>query len=245
METYIKETQKYLDYITREEFEYDIHISLCHQYVYVETPKVGCSTIKDTLQRIELDYPEMLRDDFEDIHRRDTSPLLSPSQTCAFERIIQSPSYFVFCFVRNPYERLLSAYLDKIVNGMPGKRSILTAMGDDPENLNKEIPFREFVDVVTGLEISKMDPHWRIQYYQTFQDVISYDYIGRMENFTNDCKYVFGRVTNNYEKYYRNEVRHATNSSGLLNKYYNSSIQKKVFKKYEIDFEYFGYDKSI
>lgn len=161
MESYLKEIQKYLKYIKREEFEYDINISLKHKYVYVETAKVGCSTIKDTLQRMELDYPELIRDDFEDIHHRNKSPLLSPSQTCGLDRILNNSNYFVFCFIRNPYVRLLSVYLDKIVKGYPQKRFILTAMGEDPSNFSKEISFLEFVDVVCEQEVHQMNPHWK------------------------------------------------------------------------------------
>ena len=245
MEAYIQETQKYLTYIKREEFEYDIHISLGHRYVYVETPKAGCSTIKDTLHRIELDYPEMARDDFEDIHRRDASPLLHPSQTYGFDRIINNTDYFVFCFVRNPFERLLSAYLDKIIKGMPGKRSILIAMGKDPGNLKEEISFEQFVDVVCDLDVSDMDPHWRIQYHQTFQDTINYDFVGRMENFSNDCKTAFGRITPDYMRYLRSEKRHATNSSERIGNYYNRKILNKVYDKYKLDFECFGYSKHL
>lgn len=242
MEKYLKKIQKHLKHISRDEFEYDIHISLRYKYIYVETPKVGCSTIKDTLQRIELDYPELIRDDFEDIHRRGFSPLLCPSQTCDFDRLLQNPEYFSFCFVRNPYTRLLSGYLDKIVKSKSHKKNILVALDKDPEDLSKEITFQEFVDVVCDLSVSQMDPHWRMQYYQTFQDSINYDFIGRMENFENDCVKVFSRIKNNYSDYYRPEIRHATNSEDFLKKYYTTSIQKKVFDKFEIDFEHFNYD---
>ena len=177
MGNYKNEIRKYLKYATRFNFEYTINISLQHKYVYVETPKVGCSTIKDTLQRMELNFPDLVREDANDIHDRKYSPLLSPSQTCGFDRLLSNSDYFIFCFVRNPYTRLLSAYLDKIVNGSPHKKSILIAMGEDPSNLDKEITFSEFVDVVCDLPIIDMDVHWRPQYYQTFNDLINFDFI--------------------------------------------------------------------
>ena len=245
MGKYLKEIQKYLIYIKREEFEYDINISLKHKYVYVETAKVGCSTIKDTLQRMELDYPEFVRDDFEDIHLREFSPLLSPSQTCGFDRILKETDFLVFCFVRNPYTRLLSAYLDKIVTGSWQKRSILMAMGENSSKPSKEISFHEFVDVICKQNISQMDPHWRTQYYQTYQDSINYDFIGRLENFRKDCDYVFSKIRDDYVNYYRSEIRHSTNSAKLLSKYYSDEIKEQVFDKYKIDFEYFGYDKNL
>ncbi|MCP3899602.1 MAG: sulfotransferase family protein, partial [Desulfobacteraceae bacterium] len=225
-------------------FEYAINISLKHKYIYVETPKVGCSTIKDTLQRMELDYPELVRDSIEEIHLREYSPLLRPSQTCGLDRLLLDPDYFVFCFARNPYTRLLSAYLDKIVKNADQKRNILIAMGEDPSELSKEISFKEFVDTVCEQSVSQMNPHWRVQYYQTIQDKINYDFIGRMENFENDCTYVFSKIRRDYADYYRSELRHSTNSAELLNQFYDGNLKEKVFNKYKIDFEYFGYSKN-
>jgi hypothetical protein len=241
---YLNDIKKHLKYIKPAEFEYDIHVSLKYRYVYVETPKAGCSTIKDTLQRIELDYPDLVREDLDDIHKRALSPLIKPAQTCNFDRILNNPDYFVFCFVRDPYTRLLSAYLDKIVRGFPQKVGILAAMGEDPGQLSKEITFDEFVDVVCKQDISEMDPHWRIQYYQTFQDTIKYDFIGKLENFVNDSAVVFSKITKEYEKYFRVEQRHATSSNDLMRDYYNEKIINKVNAKYKIDFENFGYEEK-
>lgn len=242
---YLTVISKYLKYVTREEFDYDINISLKNKYIYVETPKVGCSTIKDTLQRMEIEYPEFVRENFEDIHYRDMSPLLKPSQTLCFDRMLNNPEFFVFCFARNPYTRLLSSYLDKIVRGRPHKRSILVAMGLDSSDLSINITFREFVDVVCNMDISHMDPHWRIQYYQTFQDQINYDFIGKFESFQRDCAYVFNKLNVNYNEYFHSELRHATNSSMLLNKYYDKELRSKVFQKYLVDFEFFNYAEEL
>lgn len=245
MDNYKKSISKYLQYVNYEDFEYSINISLKYKYIYVETPKVACSTIKDTLQRMELDYPELVRNDTNDLHLRDRSPLLSPSQTCGFERLLNNPDYFVYCFVRNPYARLLSAYLEKIVNSKHAKRDILIAMGKDPKDIFRDITFREFVDTVCSQSVYQMNLHWRVQYYQTFQDSIEYKFIGKLERFENDIAHVFSKIRRDYADYYRPEIRHATNSDKLLNKYYSDDLQEKVFNKYKIDFEYFGYSESF
>jgi len=245
MEKYKQEIQKYVKYIGESNFEYSVNISLMNKYIYVETPKVGCSTIKNVLQRMELNYPDLVRDDFEDIHDRHYSPLISPSQTCGFDRLLHDPNFFVFSFARNPYTRLLSAYLDKIKNNRPPKKSILSAMGQSPDNIEKQIPFNEFIDVICNLDIAYMNPHWRIQYYQTMQDSIDYDFVGRMENFQEDYIYVFNKINKNYSDYYSPEIRHATNSHKLLQEYFDDKLTEKVYEKYKIDFTHFGYDKNL
>jgi hypothetical protein len=244
LEKYVKEIQKHLKYIGRNEFEYDINVSLKNRFIYVETPKVGCSTIKDILQRIELGYPELEREDLLDIHDRNYSPLLTPSQTCGLDRLINNPDYFVFCFVRNPYTRLLSVYLDKISRGFPQKKIILKALGKNPDSLSTEVTFRDFVNIVCDQDVPEMDPHWRVQYYQTFQDTITYDFVGKLESFSKDLEFVLGRITKDFGKYMRSELRHATNSGKLVKNFYTNDIKNKVYKKYKIDFEYFNYNKD-
>jgi hypothetical protein len=242
MYTYEQEIQKYLQHMSRDHFEYAINISLKNRYVYIETPKVGCSTIKDTLQRMELDYPDLRRSDFEMIHDRRFSPLLQPAQTWGLDRLLNNEAFFVFCFVRNPYTRLLSAYLDKIVKGLPPKSNILVAMGDQPGNLNRTISFEEFVDAVCGQTFDEMQYHWKPQYDQTLQEHIKYDFIGRMETFEEDCSHVLSRIRRDYTKYYRAERRHATNAVNQVEIYYTDRLRQKVFEKYKMDFEHFDYE---
>jgi len=245
MRAYKDEIRKYTEQIGEKNFEYSVNISLMFKYIYVETPKAGCSSIKNILQRMELGYPELVRDDFEDIHDRKYSPLLAPSQTCGFERLLNNPDYFTFCFVRNPYTRLLSAYLDKIAKNLPPKKNILLAMGKSPDDLRAEVSFEEFVGTISNYGVAKMNPHWRTQYYQTIQHAINYDFVGRMENFHNDCIYVLSKINKNYGRYYQKEIRHATDSGRQLRQYYTEKLIDKVYEVYEIDFEHFGYSAEL
>ena len=244
IEKYRKEISKFLKHVEYPNFEYAVNISLKYKYIYVETPKAGCSTIKDTLQRMELDYPELIRENFEDIHVREYSPLIRPAQTCGFERLLSDNDFFVFCFVRDPYTRLLSAYLDKIVKHKKLRKDILISLGYDSSDPNRNVSFREFVDVVCEQSVLQMNPHWRVQYYQTFQDNINYDFIGKIENFNEDCTNVFSRIRKDYANFYRSELRHATKSTNLFRQFYDNDLKEKVYNKYEIDFDHFGYKKT-
>ena len=77
---FVTTTDKYCKYVNPDNFNYSINISLKYSYIYVETPKVACSSIKSTLQKMELGDPQFSREDFEDLHKRDFSPLLRPQQ---------------------------------------------------------------------------------------------------------------------------------------------------------------------
>src|SRR5579862_1067334 len=158
---------------------YGTNISLQYNYIFVETPKCGCTAIKAALQRLELRDPDFARENLEDIHVRESSPLLNPRQVGSFRKLINRPEIFKFCFVRHPFTRLLSCYLDKIQRNRPQKAAILRQVGFPEDRLDTVLTFDQFVRAVVEQPISLMDPHWRVQYYQTMQVGIKYDFIGR------------------------------------------------------------------
>lgn len=242
---------KYCKYIPFENFNYFINISLLNKYIYVETPKVACSTIKLTLHRLEIENPK-LEKNFRNIHSREYSPLLKPTQVGNFEQLLKSKKYTKFCFVRNPYTRLLSAYLDKIDSReedvwIRHRENYFKACGTKPKTekeLMRDIPFEQFVKNISTHTIKQMDPHWRPQYYQTLQEHIEYDLIGKFENIDNDLpkvlKEIFGRK---YKKYITEITKHKTNANSKVDQYYTDEIKDMVYETYKKDFEYFGYPK--
>lgn len=239
------QAKKYSIHTQISTFNYSINISLQHNYLYTETPKGACSTIKTTLQKMELNDPTLYRDEFEDIHDRNFSPLLAPSQIGNLEPFFEGSRLFKFCFSRNPFTRLLSAYMDKIVTNKPEKKPILQALGKDVSNLDQDVSFEEFVNIVCNQDIINMNPHWRTQYYQTFQENIDYDFVGKVENLDNDLSTVLSIITPHYQPFLSNERRHATGSKDLLNNYYTPQLIKQVQEKFEKDFDYFDYNYEL
>ncbi|MEM7591978.1 MAG: sulfotransferase family 2 domain-containing protein [Cyanobacteria bacterium P01_A01_bin.83] len=240
-----REVAKYCQYIRPGMFEYAINISHKYNYLYVETPKAGCSSIKMTLQRMELDLPDFYREDFEDIHNRNFSPLLKASQVGSFDRFINRPNLFKFCFARNPYIRLLSAYLEKIKLNKPQKKDILQHLGKNIRQLNIKISFDEFIRVIYEQPIANLNDHWNIQYYQTCQNSIKYNFIGKVENFDRDFEFVLNTVNKDYQKYVLKEQRHASGADKLLQTYYTPALIDLVRKKFALDFEHFGYSSDF
>lgn len=245
MEIFEKEVSHYCDHATVWEFDYNVHISKRYQYLYTETPKAACSTIKLILQRMELDSPGLFHTNIEDIHNRKCSPLLMPSHFRPFDAFVARSDIFKFCFVRNPYSRLLSAYLNKIKGNRPEKLDVLIHLNSNYPDLEQEISFPAFIDIIRNQTPREMNTHWRPQYYQTFQNQISYDFVGRLENFDADLSYVLSKFRPNYAEFISNELRHATGADDLLNEYYTPELGKIVREIYEVDFESFGYDTRL
>jgi hypothetical protein len=218
-----------------------MHISLKNNFVYAATAKCGCSTIKKTLIRLELEDDALEFFDPEDIHRREFSPFLTPLQIPNISKFLSNGNTFRFCFSRHPFERILSAYLDKIVRNKPEKAQIMAQLGKEP-NSTEQITFAAFVDAVVDQPVEKMDPHWRTQYHQTFQDKISYDFIGRVERLETDLLIVGEKLGVDIGAYYSEETRHMTNARNYIGDFFTTDIRRKVAVKYAIDFEYFAYD---
>lgn len=229
---------------TIQELNYAVNISLKNKYIYVETPKVACSTIKLTLQRTELEDENFIRRNFEDIHNRSYSPLLSLQQIPDFDQLLQNDNYYRFCFVRNPYTRLLSSYLDKIKSIGSNQRTKLISKSKVVNEVSeKDITFEEFVSLIEKQKPFVMDNHWRQQYYCTYQDSISYDFIGRFESYNEDFDIILDKL--GASKYYKRESRHQTGSSDLLKNYYTEDLLERVYDLYKIDFDKFGYSSSF
>ncbi|MCY3770096.1 MAG: sulfotransferase family protein [Gammaproteobacteria bacterium] len=242
-EKFKSDISDYTRYLDAEEFDYTVNISLRYRYIYVENAKAACSTIKLILQRMELDDPDYRADHLVDMHTRVFSPLIRPAQVGRFSEFIRRKGVVCFCFVRNPYARVLSAYLDKIVNNMPAKKEILALLDGDRENLQRDVSFGEFVDAISRQSVSEMNPHWRVQYYQTFQEQIRYDFIGRCENLEEDLRSILEKINPQYEKYWGRESRHATHARSLLHKFYGKETESMVYNLYKQDFEAFGYSR--
>ena len=104
--------------ITWIEINQNFQISLLYKFLYVETAKVACSTIKSRL------YPYILNGLLppKEVHPGVFgSPFARPFQLPSDfnKRIISGDDFFRFTFVREPVERVLSAYLDKISRKTP------------------------------------------------------------------------------------------------------------------------------
>lgn len=159
-----------LDDFTYQNVNSLIHISLKNKFVYFEIPKNACTSIKHMLQSLEFDLPINNSVEFNDVHNRFLSPLLEPLQVPSFKTILNDPNFFVFTVFRHPVERLVSCFLDRVVNNGIWKSDIRECIG---ESEKYEIVFDDFIYWISNMQISDMDAHYKPQASLSFINKIN------------------------------------------------------------------------
>lgn len=225
----------------RRHLEHVVHASRRHRFLYVANPKVGCSSIIWTLRRFESGDPNAVPDRVGDIHDRAGSPLLRFSDLDAPDAL-EGPGLLRFTFVRNPFDRLMSCYLQKIVRETPERATLLELLDRPPRDTGR-IDFDEFVGAVAEQPPEAMDPHWRIQSRQTLQDLIDYDFIGRFEHFDRDLAELGRRISPGFDAFIHAERRQATGAKPTER--ISPATAATIRRVYAEDFERFSYPEEV
>lgn len=164
-----------------------------HRYGFIYCPisKVACSTLKSWFlettgceygsaswpERLHLYLNERSMTDMEDLNK----------------------GYFRFVFVRNPWSRLVSGYVQKFLGrwdveespSRPIVEAIYRARGQHPDH-EQSITFREFVDYIAAQEPMQLDEHWRPQHL--FLGGLTFDFVGRLERLQADFDFIVSKL---------------------------------------------------
>ena len=243
------EQKLFYKYRSQRDFQNHTHISFKNRYVYFGVAKAANSTIKYYLQSLEyINSPHQVKN----VHHKGFSPLLSPFQLDKQELSLAlfSDKYKRFTLVRNPFERLLSCFLDRVQDTKSASYKLLqNQMAVDP----LDISFNEFVEFVGSQEIKKMDCHWRPQSYEIYNDIITYDDILRFEDLPENIRFLQGLTNQGLsnsiaEKILSENINMSPSNTFAFSKvseYYNNHIKDMVRKIYAEDFHAFDYDLEI
>jgi len=137
--------------------------------------------------------------------------------------------YFRFAFVRNPWDRLVSCWLDKVVK--------LNHYQFSEEKLAKMQDFKNFVDHVAQIDIQTCnDPHIRLQ--ATMIDLNHVDFVGRFERFEADFLKVLDVLGIGEIEIPK---KNASQNRKTYHEYYNEATKQKVAEIYKKDIQIFSY----
>lgn len=195
------------------------------RYAYVMVPKSANTTIKTTLWNAEVvanGYPYPPPDRHPELHMHPEAPFTSAESKWEFP--IQKHVH-TFTVVRNPFLRALSGYRDK------GHR-----LGDN-------LTFREFLQIVSEQDPSKINHHFAPQSIITAADQLKYDSIIYLESLDNQLAQLlavlFNRplpIINGYN---------STNSKSFISEQIDEYCVELIRDYYAEDFSTFGYDTNL
>lgn len=238
----VADHRKYFDY-HRGRVDYLTHLSPKHRCVFVEVPKAGCSVVKRILQYSEVDGEGI--DPEASVHNRSLSPLKAPlADDFDLDDVFGEPSsWFRFSFVRNPYSRALSCYLEKIAGEQWLRDKRLPALGFDPHD---DVSFADFLRRVAQQEPPEMDIHWAPQHALLGLDRVRYGFLGRFECFHSDLQRLTGTLgLNTPEELLHRRTAHVTGAGARLAEFYDAETTDLVQQIYALDFERLGYGLDL
>lgn len=147
-------------------------------------------------------------------------------------------SYFKFGLVRNPYDKLVSAYEYKRTETGNHHESKQTA------KFMRE-NFEDFEDYVFNYDFEN-PPHDVARKQHEFlclDGELQTDYLGRFENYRESLKEAFDLIGFEFDFDFLPHVN-KTRSRDRKRNYYNDKIAEKVYGIYQRDFQMFDYDKN-
>lgn len=228
--------------------KYNITVIPQFKCMYVAIPKVATSTVLRNLRYITHGDDQFMTEDL----REAMKGIIMPDQTFTGDywekviSVINDKDYFIFTFVRNPYSRILSGYLEKFLRPEREWDRFRTELAFEPEIKSNPVSFVEFLRRVREYPACDLNPHFTPQWYILGLDrSMKYDFIGRLENMSSDLPYVLSRLDADKATEILHQAPHARNATEKLKQYYSEEEQALVAEIFDDDFKYFGYGYDL
>lgn len=217
-------------------------LSTKRNYCYFRIPKCANSTIVRTLVYYDPDlaYDES---DRSGNYAKGCFGHLLDSEARTIREFTER--YFSFTFVRNPYSRLLSGYLHKIVE-KSATSDRYRAIIDEMKTTAEQTPtFGDFIRYLENGGLWK-NPHWVPQTAMLPVQPQHLSFVGKVESIQDDLRTVVDRIFGDGTfKESKTRETHRQGASGKLNEFYTPDIQQRVYRLYRDDFEAFSYDFDL
>lgn len=161
--------------------------------------------------------------------------------------------------VRHPFERILSAYRDKLENSTGGpqhgtlhfyeKYGHIIVAKNRKTSANQETKieptFPEFVSYLIDTDLTLYaDDHWIPYYLFCTPCLINYDVIIQFETLQQDVQLLLNLIGEKRGPSWKHSTSIGTSKTELVKSYYGQLSREtisKLYDKYRIDFELFGY----
>ena len=209
-----------------------------HGFIYLNNPKVGCSTVKSALwQAITGEKPAKGAG----VHAVAGSPFNAKPVDAAF-----AEQAFIFTFVRNPYQRVVSAYLNKVIaRRNPAWKVFAARHGVGGTGL---VSFDAFVEALEAVPPELHDPHWRPQHLNTLYPFVKPNMIADLEALDSQLPAILARLFPGQKFAGPAKRKRNTNTRARMiwrAQLADSGTRKRVLDIFGADFEAFGYRTDL
>ncbi|KAM8864127.1 carbohydrate sulfotransferase 11-like isoform 3-T13 [Spinachia spinachia] len=228
-----------------------------HSLIYCYVPKVACTNWKRVLMVLTSEgrYINPLAIPANEAHIAGNLRTLSEFTVPEINRRLRS--YLKFIFVRDPFERLVSAYRNKFTRSYNtafhkryGTKIIRRNRPDpEPEALEKgsDVSFPEFVQYLVDPRTQREEPfneHWERVHSLCHPCLIHYDVVGKYETLEPDSQAVLELAGVDGTLQFPSSgksTRTDGNMAAHFFKHISPFYQKKLFNLYRMDFLLFNY----
>mmetsp|Transcript_5929 Transcript_5929/g.10525 ORF Transcript_5929/g.10525 Transcript_5929/m.10525 type:complete len:335 (-) Transcript_5929:257-1261(-) len=225
-------------------------------------PKVACTELRGLVYRVSHTPRNQLStympNDLERFRYANPHFIMNNYfRDCSPEKrldIMDDSLWLHIAYVRNPYTRLLSGYLQKLVDP---KDKVWTVV----PNWKIGMSFDALVSILEEMKAKNggtllVNEHFFPQYLQCGFNVFNYDLIAHQESFEDHVRCMaknrgfeaalkFGWGPNGSYDMFNMPRPHPTGSSNKISDYYTPQLQKRVYELYKEDFILFGYSDQL
>ncbi len=148
--------------------------------------------------------------------------------------------YFKFTILRNPFNRLVSAYLDKIVKYNELEPFAQQVIRDIQNFLNinynpaQSITFRQFILYLSETEDYLLNEHWRSQHTFLGREILELDYLGQFEELDSVIKF----LENKFDFTITTDVEDSNEFEEHITKYVEYDSNQKVCDTYPTELKF-------
>ncbi len=174
---------------------------------------------------------------------RHHSEAILASRRLPWSVFLDLPSFHAVVIIRNPYSRVLSAFLDKFGNQGALYRS---RYGDfEPTPMG----FRRFVDYLKDRGTSG-NPHWDFQQRLIPFPLTAYDSVIRFESYATGVSEMLQFLeiefdSSKLQTLFPTDTQKKTHSESYMAQFYDEKSIREIGNLYESDFTFLGYSKEF
>ena len=236
-----------------------IYVDDKYRFLYCEVPKVACTNWKRILLiltgKMNTTDPERLPSNL--VHTDYQTNYLRTLNAYEPEEIaLRIRRYYKFMFVREPLERILSAYRNKFVNRLNQRYplryggKIISRYRKKPTNhsllYGDDVRFSEFVQYLLHLKANSVfDVHWRPFYQICHPCWLRYNFIGKYETLDDDVNFILEELGVRHLLNFPEKPRSKTSKTVDILKSMFANISSEaihdLWRLYSVDYSLFGY----